>query len=470
MDPSAIKKLRLIAIITLVVIFGAWLVSWLVSPKFDPLTFTKLPLSNNSLTTIQDDGRLYTYNGASFYSYSPSDPDDIKVLLTGMRLPSIDQLYWAGDKGALAVFGDGQSNSSEVEAQLTKQDLRYGNNAKKFVWYVDFQSREISIVSREKIAAETAYYDASANGFYFSRFGPGTLEGDVPTFPLSFYDIGKKQTSNVMDNIQNNGVLSYIGNCGDKVCVIQKSDDKQVLWSVENGSKKTLSDDYNSLYATNKPGVFVGGKTQQPSGNEANEDEFLQDDAFLVDVTNNSAKSLGFSYSPGGGITAYLSKDNKLSIIDTSLLDEKNQPMYVGVTTDIFGNQKTKAMGIQSGDGNSLNSHIDTNTQTNSSGSSIQRDADGYPVLFSPQPAKYFEIYNSNQLTNALKPCLGKTKSNSYSEDLQTLTVGINYDDKFKQNVESFMNCIRDTDKKALLGQNYIFIGQDPATGRFETN
>ena len=74
-------------------------------------------------------------------------------------------------------------------------------------------------------------------------------------------------------------------------------------------------------------------------------------------------------------------------------------------------------------------------------------------------------------LQKTLDPCFKKyTSYHRYTAELREMMVGITYDSQFQQKAADFSLCLVETDKKALVGQSYVFVGLSPVDGRFVTN
>lgn len=474
MENIDIKKYLPFAYIVGSIIVLIILISWIITPKYASFELNKTPFITENFTSFSN-GKLYNYNGAAFYSVNPKDPNDVSVLSTGLRLPAVQKLYWAEDKGALVVFGDTQTDGSLVEKELTARGKAFDVVTTSYTWYLDFKTNSLHLVSDTPVDSYNAYYSPSKQAFYFSTLplhqDHGADEGQGPT--LWTYSIDTRERKALIAGI-NSDLVRYIGPCtGREVCIIQdEKPDKQTIWTVNDGKKKVIANTYNSVSSTGDPSVFLAEKNERAGGAGGAEDAELQADLFVLNVEKNEEKATAIRVGVGVSPTASsYDKGKKLVLYDDSLLTD-NKSTFRNIAPDLFGTLQSKQEAYRLTGNDELTEDITGILSRSTEGISVIGGSEGGVYLHSPSSYNYApETYNEKTLKKALKPCTDKyTKYYEYAPEIRQATIGIVFDDNFASTVKKFSSCIASTDKKAFVGQNYIFIGLSPIDGRFVTN
>jgi len=451
------------------------LISWIIAPKYGSLELTKTPFITENFTSFSN-GTLYNYNGAAFYSVNPKDPNDIRVLSTGLRLPAVERLYWADDKGALIVFSDTQTDGSLVEKELASRGKVFDSTTTRYIWYLDFKTNSLHLVSDVSIDSDNAYYSPSKQSFYFSTLPFHQTHGEDeedhgPT--LWIYSTVKRERKESVADI-GSGIVRYIGPCPNgEACVIQdEQSGKQTLWAIVSGKKKVIANTYNSVSSTGDPSIFLGEKNEKVGTAGDAEDTELQADLFVLNVQKNEEKTTAVRVGVGVSPTAS-SYDNgkKLVLYDDSLLTN-NKSTFRNIAPDIFGTLHSKQETYNLTKRDSLSEDITGVLSRSTEGVTVVGGSKGGVYLHSPSSYNYTsETYDEKTLKTVLKSCIDKyTKYYEYAPEIRQATVGVVFDDNFASTIKKFSSCIASTDKKAFVGQNYIFIGLSPIDGRFVTN
>lgn len=473
MNPE-LKQYLPIAYILGGVIALVLLVMWIVSPKYGSLSLHETPFKENSHVALIND-RIYGYSGAAFYSVSPSDQSDLKILASGMRLPAIKKLFWAGNKGALVVFDTVQTDDSLLEKELASRGLYINETTSEYVWYIDFTSKKLSLASTSPISSNVAFYSQEKNAFYFTTYGPDgnfELETEVAP-PLRLFDISSGKVALVIDDIGHDAV-HYVGACTrGVVCLIQdKGDGKQSLWAVEGSTKKLITNTYNQVLPTNNPSIYIGEKTEPLVQNEESEDFQLQAELFLINLESNKTVSLGTKVNVGANISVNVPGDGKkTTVLDDSLLARDGASVYTQTAPDLFGNPKSRQEAYRLKDGK-LSENIIKTVSNTTSDTQLVAGSENNIYLLGPSSYKFtLKSFDEKTLSEAIKPCLNKyTKYHKYTSEISQMMVGVVFDDNFQKNIAGFSTCISNTNKQAFLGQTYTFVGLSPIDGRFVTN
>lgn len=447
------------------------LISWIIAPKYSSFELHKTSYITENFTSFQN-GRLYSFNGAAFYSVNPQDPSDITILSTGLRLPAVEKLYWAGDAGALMVFGDTQTDGSVVEKELAARGQVFDTLTTSYTWYLDFKTNTLHLASDTPMDSSNAHYSPAKKALYFSTLPFHQEHGadnEGPT--LWTYSTVKLERKELVESI-GSGVVRYIGPCPNgEVCVIQdEQSSKQTLWAVVDGKKKVITNIYNSISPTGDQSTFLAEKNEKLGAKEGFEDAELQADLFVLNVQKNEERPTAIKVGVGATPTASAYNDGKKFVLyDNSLLAE-NKSTFRNIAPDLFGTLQSKkeAYGLKGG----LTEDITGVLSRSTDGVSILGGTKGGIYLHGPSSYNYkAETYDEKSLKEVLKSCVSKyTKYYEYAPEIRQATVGVVFDDNFASTIKKFSTCIADTDKKAFVGQNYIFIGLSPIDGRFVTN
>lgn len=480
LDNPEIKRYIPAVIITFGCIVLFIFVFWLVSPKFESYTIQKTPFRTDSFVTLRGN-ELYAYSGNSFYKVSLDKNNFVNTLSRGARLPAIRSLDWVGDDGALLVFDDAQSDASILEESLAEKDLTINSVTIDFVWYFRFSDNTLHLVTENPLATNV-YYAADEAKLFFSGIDTtiqteAGSKHDDPPHPLWSFDTKKLTTKRVIDDIGVRPVI-YIGPCSKgSVCAIQEKDtDNQVLWTVDHNKKKKILE-YNTITPTNDPNIFIGEKSQpfenSATIDESGEDGELQMDTYIANLSADSERKTGITVNYGADIAATIERDNEtLTFTDTSFA-QRNHPIYLSITPDIFGAFKSRQTLFTSPDKKEVFSEgISHRIVVNRDGTSLLADPKGNVYIMSKDTSTHVpEQYNKEQLNAAIKKCLDKyTEYHQYAASINTMTAGVLYDDKFRERIRDFSDCIEKTDKNAFVAQNYIFHGVSPIDGRLVTN
>lgn len=475
-----IKRYLPAVLITVACVAVFIFINWLISPKFDSYFIQKTPFTTDSFPTLRGTD-IYAYSGNSFYRTNIADENTVTVLSKGARLPAIRDLQWAGDEGALLVFDGTQTDSSILEDALTKKGLTINNTTLDFVWYLRFDDNSLHLISEDPLVTKS-YYAEGEKVIYFSTLNtnaPVDLESENidATFPLWAFDTQKLSNKKIISNIGPEQV-HYIGPCpAGKICAIQENEgDKQTLWTIDHNKKKTILE-YDTLSATNNPNIFFGEKRHpfidKLDENHSSEDEELQMDTYTINLLTKEQTATGVTVNYGADVSVTMgANDKSFALMDTSFA-QRNYPTYLAVAPDIFGKLKTKQIFFKTADSaDDFSETISSRISVNREGVSLMEGSNNETYIVSRDGKKLnFAQYDDGQIGSTLKTCFDKyTKYHQYTSSINTMTVGIQYDDKFKDRISNFSNCIEKTDKNAFVGQNYIFHGVSPIDGRLVTN
>lgn len=230
---------------------------------------TKLPFSSQSRVGLKDN-YLYSFNGIGFMKTDITS-GETKTLLSGLRVPTIGNIWWAGDEGALVTFS-GSLYGTQVYDRLIQDpsSLNYSVFS-QYVWYIDFSAKTISLVSTIPLYQNIAYYNSRQHLFYYvteaySEDDPVTnpdqqSEPDEEQKQIRTYTFNPKSATSSLISIDM--PLSFIGTvapCDDTgFCLIGMSGDKkQSIIQLKGGAYTTVYSNSDAQYIipTNNQDVF----------------------------------------------------------------------------------------------------------------------------------------------------------------------------------------------------------------------
>lgn len=253
------KSVRII-----VVLLPTLLIIWaVVHTLLQPATLAARPLNLSLDSNIQSDGdTIKVYNGNSFYTIDTANSNAVKVVFTPeYRLPTIDTMSWAGEKGALLTFGSGIMHTP-VYDYFTQHNLDTTSD-EYYTWYLDFTTGKLSLVDEFNLESDTAYYSEKDNGFYYvPNIKYSEIEADRNT--LRFYSLHTHQSSTVVDDF--NTTVQSIKQCDQPnatVCIVGRKKGetygKMYIFATSKDSKKlaTVYTQQGEVYQTPLKNTYI---------------------------------------------------------------------------------------------------------------------------------------------------------------------------------------------------------------------
>ncbi len=144
-------------------------------------TITKLPIGHDVSADLNDN-EVVSFNGVSFAKYD-LNTNKSTVLLSGSLWPKFGSINWAGDSGAFVTV-NGSIYATPFEQFADQYDLySYSNDdlANNFLWYIDFTSGSVRLISNQTVLERSYYYDAKTESAYFSEVAEAESEGGEPS-------------------------------------------------------------------------------------------------------------------------------------------------------------------------------------------------------------------------------------------------------------------------------------------------
>ena len=470
MDYTQLLTRRNIIFLSLVLIIG--IIAWIavtVAP-FKSIEIHQTPFKSNEFTALQN-GKLYSYNGTAFYKTNPENKDEVAVLNTGMRLPLVKSLHWAGDEGAFMTFDDGSYISSLVEQQLTARGQEWDDTTRAYVWYVDFKASTLRLVSEEGLVDDVVYYSKKNGGAYYIGYGNADENGGLLPKRLLFYSTSTHTSNTVSENISYD-IVKHVGSCLDSktICLVALGESGEVIRKVSSNKVEVITKGtFDFITPTASPDVFIGTRNI----NKDSDGEVLQADTYYINVRDNKSSKVDATVNASDSVLANTVSDNAFYIFEPTPLGDRVDTKYISVAKNIFGAYRTtqKTLDRASSDASPSRSLVGPLSYSEN-GLAVFNDIDGSTFLITPSDYSYQEPgLSSSEADESLKNCFDRhTNYHEYSDELKQFKVGINYDTDFQGKIKTFSNCAAKESAKAFVGHSFVFIGISPFDGRFVTD
>lgn len=429
--------------------------------------------STRNFNTIQADD-MYGYNGMAFYKVNLKDGSNLIVLRSGLKLPQPSNIIWAGPTGAFMTFSGSFSGS-----QLTKTiGYLVDESERQYVWYLDFATGSLKLVSKTPMVGNTAYYSSTDKGFYYVTRPSATASNSA--VPLLFYSIGSDQNIQIVEDLAID-TLQEFTECAnnEKVCFIgqekstggndEHQDDK--LFSISSSNKKSmLLESEGRLFDTNNPDLYIS--ISQTTNNSAN----IAAQARLHNLSDKSVKDLGFEGSLQLSLSATVTPDSNFFTFSNEYVTEKNGKQdgssYRAGVIPQEGAGKSELFKLTRIDEQPFISGI-TNAISNRDGTyTIVTSTEDKQFLFSKeQSVPEFTAQDRQTVEAAVKSCLASGALNyQYFDTGRQFRIELTYDENFNRNIGQVSNCLIQKGGSVIIGYNYSFVGVDPTNGRLSTD
>ncbi len=260
------KSVRII-----VVAIPLLLVVWaIIHVALQPASLTAQPLNITTASTIQANGNVINvYNGNSFYTVNTAENNAVKVIYTPeYRLPTVANMSWAGNKGALLNFTGGIMYTPVYDYFVAHDLDTISDNY--YTWYLDFTTGKLSLADEYSLESDTAYYSKKDNGFYYVP-SIQYSETEADKNQLRFYSLDTQQTSTIIDDF--NTTVQSIKQCDQPnatVCIVGKKNGeaygKTYLFATSKDSKKltTVHTQQGEIYQAPLENTYVLLGTPEP--------------------------------------------------------------------------------------------------------------------------------------------------------------------------------------------------------------
>lgn len=475
MEDSQRKMLRNVIAGVVVVIVCIVIFLIMTTPNYKNFKLVKTPFSTGSFSAIRGDS-VYSYSGISFYKQNVHSADAVTVLESGLRLPTVSQLFWGGDNGVLLTFTSGGYIGSALDKELSSRNLSWDNETKDYLWYLDFKTSKLQLVSQYSLVSQTAHYSTSTESFYFVRNNGYLPDSDAPDgLPLISYSTKTHTETELLHNVGSASV-QYVGPCKteDDICFSIKEGDTEVLYLARSAKKeKLINDAFNVLSPTDNPAVYIGIRYDEISKNNDNDGAILQATPYYISLDTGVTTKTNVKVGATESILANSVGSDDFYLMEPTSLYSSAGLSYVVGGKDLLGSLKTKRQ--------SMSTQPNAEQTSNSIVGPISRSTDGISMFGDIEDNMYLVVpkdftYSIKQqddsaIEQKLKPCLKKyTTHHDYTTELKQFKISISYDENFQQRIKDFASCIDKTDPAAYTGHEFVIVGVEPTSGRFVTD
>lgn len=480
---ARIKKWLLISLPVLFVVF---VVLVLVTAFWPQPDLKQYNLSHTAISAEDNFGHLqgdslYAYNGFAFYETN-LDSGKTTILSSGLKLPAISDVYWAGSKGALLSFSASFNLTAVTRALEQKGEAFDYYQSPRYAWYLDFATNELKLVSRLEVSSGQAHYSPQENGFFFVTVAnPGS--GSLNRTPLYFYDVASNQTKRVHRNLKVSDMGRMQACPGEgRVCFVARdfydTDTESVFALTQDNKTKILYESQGRLFATNHPQHFIEvpnqGRVEDPENERDTPTDVTYDDqpAVLRDITADTNYDLGFSVGTTNPIMHFVDQQH-FYVLDSGVEAENGGAAYLSGTIK-EGDATTVAYPLLQSNQEPFSSRI-VGGETHGNGSrTLVVVTDGSLAVFSergqaPPPLQKADIQPVSQAVKQCMDASGATDQQYYSES-NTFRVFFTADNSFDQNIARFADCLAASDAAPMIGYMFNYAGVSPVNGRIVTN
>lgn len=285
-------------------------------------------LQNIVITGLPDDAtptlngnEVYYYNGMSFIQTS-LDTGKSSSISSSYRLPLLNNVYFMGSKGVIFNFnGNTQSTLLEEYAKsidTTEADDEYSRN---LFWYLDFSTKEISVLLHGPISPNSFYYDQSSEtAYYVATPIPEIITEDDASknshnqtlYRLKINSTTSEELAKFPDIILD---IKSLSPCGDdnNLCIVAESEHSYNLFQYNNDKIENILTTPNRIFYTNNQSKFVLADQLTYYGDVDNESDGKKIVSKIseYDIRNKKESSLGIS---ANNITNLIPLYNKSSL------------------------------------------------------------------------------------------------------------------------------------------------------------
>ena len=219
----------IIAIITTLVVAVAFIFNPFRAVKF---TTSDTPFPNENKSVTMDGDIIRYYDGSSFYKLDIKN-GEVSVLSSPVKLPTVKEVLSFTDNGIVATF-DNSLENSPIQEYSEVHNLSYADQSGA-IWYYDFESEEISQITKE----EPLYIGnpAQSKNIVFV-----SSDGDVRSIKL--IDTDSKKITQTVPLVSEAGAATYVGEClsSNTPCISYRDQvtNEGILSSIVDGSLKEI--------------------------------------------------------------------------------------------------------------------------------------------------------------------------------------------------------------------------------------
>lgn len=468
-----IKKLKLVAIVFLLLVLTVFIyyIFTRVSFKKYQITTTFIPSSQPAHIT---NDYVYGYNGAFFYKKSLEKNGDTTILMKSMKFPKVETLVWAGDDGVAVLFSNNGIVGSAIEEESRAQDLQLYNNNNRYLWYIDFKTEKISLLSTDSIEKEKVAYSSKSKSIYFAR--TSTREGDtVSNMPTTISRFSTAaHTTEIVKSFQNTYHLSSLFECGDYEICWTKYDEKSTVFGLNKSTEKAVASSNLRFIKNSDTQQYIYSVSPVTTKVSLNDSDFAQNIHIVQHELNNNSTStidtvlisspLLYIVNDDGGDSFYILGAN---------IPSRSSVSYIAVGKSLLGKHKTNQVKFINSPSNIDSAPIVQSS--NKKGMSLIAIGDS-PTYYITHPNNVQVSLSpssptKNEVTTLYSKCSSKGAGGvDYNPDSRDIKLSVVYDENFAQNTKNAIQCIAASSIERALQYNFSFVGTDPANGRYVTD
>lgn len=445
----------------------------LLTPLYGSFSIHKTPFRNTMLATIQGD-HIYGYSGASFYKADIDTQNEVTILSSGLRLPTIESSHWIGDEGIVLTFTDGGVIRSAVEEALTARGERWGDITRSYAWFLDFKTNQLHLVNQYGIIGDSVSYSNERQGFYYVGYSDTISEEEQEdAAPLQLFSLQDKTSQIIEKDIAAPFSLSYISKCPENsryiVCTIESEDDKYAIYGIGNGIKTKLTDqEFSAIFSTANPSIYIG-TINESSPETSQEDDELAAVPYRIDIDSIQTTKLNTTVNASRSLLANTAARDTLYVFEPAVGDDTDEIEYLSGAKNLLGYYRSQ---IKAAKTESESKSILGPYSRGSGGQSIYHDVEGNTYLITPSSQSYSpETLPEDQVETQLTECFRRhTKGYKYTPELKQFKINIAYDSNFKKSIVDFSECAIEVSPMTMYGYSYLFLGISVTDGRFVTD
>lgn len=469
------KKVRYAFLFVLVLVLAVYIFSILFKTTFTQHYVTKTELDNSKSYSYLDGSKILAYNGLTFYKVDLASENKISTLSGGQKLPTPEAIFWAGEKGALMTFKSSFTYTL-VEEELKKVGKKVDLETRNYVWYFDFASSKLSLVSERNIYSKVAAFSKKDNGFYLATEGS---KGDSKNTPILFYDLSTAKT--VVEETGYGEVLRMFV-CKEEggVCIVSRDKNslgKQVVQRIDrNGQKNTVYEVDGQVFGSSNPNYLLVAKTPpddiEKKKNERDEGGVFQGAATLVNLSTSKETGLNFE-TEGSSLIGNIPSEGNFYVIDTMLASTKGKKDIETATyTSGRINDKSIKIGVNNllaADSSNWVEGVINVPSYGENGLTLLVDYNGFSIVVSPDKGiSPIPLSKTEDIKKLVGNCIKSSGLSDYQffEDSKTFRILAIESPAWRQQINSFTDCINSSGDSAMYGYNYQISLRDARNGR----
>lgn len=469
-DPRRAKIVKVVGFIFLLLIVITILFN---IPTSRPLQIRNIDLPGRSFA--RQDGKFLRYfNGLAFVKTNLQDTSST-IISKGMLLPSITQVYFVDDKGALVSFEGTRIYSSRLAKYNDSMHLDYFEKEawSNLLWYVNFSTGDITPVEGNAPSTPQTVVGSNRTSIFYvakqeqqndSNYNDDDQES--PRFSLFSLDTTTQQRTVLAALPEKTDAVLSVARCHDAgVCVISYANDSYNLLAYKDKKLISILTTKDTILPTNDLKKFVivkGFVDYNDHGGDTPEDSTVvsKATAYEYDISTKKTSVLGAGVGEASHVFPLVgtSSLSLYSVNNSSELSIYHQtpsllflPTVSTTAVAILGEKIPVEVRDYAYDtGEMLLATKDNSVQYVGRGS------------IPPKPAE--------PPTNLVNTCATQYKSEAAYTAISSLyTLYIPYTDSFESTVDQLSKCLLRT-PNSTFGYMFQVMGTDPDSGRIVTD